>query len=104
MVKPELVRAEERHLVRVAVAVRHPRSRRRFEAKLQDISAGGCQIVSDETFRVGDQILLDVGELQSWPAVVAWLGNGCVGVSFHAALGLLEAEQYAWDFRIGARR
>ena len=104
MAEPKLVRAEERHMVRVAVAVSHPRSGRRFEAQLQDISAGGCQIVSNEPFGIGDQILLDVGKLERWPAVVAWLGQGHVGVSFHEPLGLLEAEQYAWDFRVGAPR
>lgn len=71
---------------------------------MRDLSGGGCQIVSGEPFCIGDQLLVKVGDLESWPAVVAWLGEGCAGVSFHTPLGHFQAQQYAWDFRRGASR
>lgn len=94
-----MVRITERYPVRISVAIRHPRSKRQITAEMLDLSAGGCQIVSTDAFSVGDQILLRVGEIESWPGGVAWLGEGRVGVSFHTPLGHMIAEQYARTFR-----
>ena len=92
MSKPEAVRAAERYPVKVSVEVRHPRAVRRIEAELCDLSTGGCCIVSPEPFAIGDQLLLRIGDLEPWPGAVAWLGEDCAGVSFHAPLDHLVAE------------
>lgn len=86
MEKPAAIRATERYPLNVAVEVAHPRTVRRFEAELRDLSIGGCRLVSEEPFSVGDQLLLSIDGFETWPGVVAWSGVGCVGIAFHISL------------------
>ena len=93
------IRATERYPVQASIEVTHPRSVRRLDAELRDLSNGGCKIVSPERFSLGDQLLLTIEGLEPWPAAVAWTGEGCVGVSFHRPLDQSIAEHYARVFR-----
>jgi hypothetical protein len=93
------IRATERYPVRVSVEVTHPRSARRIEAELRDISTGGCWIITPESLPLGSQILLTIEGLEPWPAAVAWSRDGCIGLAFHAVLDHAIAEHYARLFR-----
>jgi len=95
MAKPGAIRVTERFAVRAVVEVTHPRSVRRIEAVLRDLSTGGCQVGTSAAFSVGDQLLVTIEGLEPWPAAVAWRREGCVGISFHAPLDRSIAEHYA---------
>lgn len=99
MANPGAVRATERYAIRASVEVKHPRSVRRVQAELRDLSAGGCLIVSHEPFAVGDQLLITIQGLEPWPAAVAWTRKGSIGISFHRPLEQSVAEHYARFFR-----
>jgi hypothetical protein len=94
------IRATERFPVRVSIEVMHPRSARRIEAELCDLSTGGCRIVSAGALSIGDQLLLTIEGLDPWPAAVAWAGEGSVGVAFHTPLDHSVAEHYSRIFRL----
>jgi hypothetical protein len=89
------IRTTERFPVRASVEVAHPRSVRRMEAALRDLSTGGCQIATRERLAVGDQVLVRIEGLEPWPAAVAWSREDCFGLSFHAPLDRATAEHYA---------
>lgn len=99
MTKFGAIRATERYPVRVSIEVMHPRSSRRIDAELCDLSKGGCRLASSESFSIGSQLLLTIEGLDPWPAAVAWTGEGFVGVSFHTPLDDSVAEFYARAFR-----
>lgn len=99
MANTAAIRTTERYPVRFLVEVAHPRSVRRIEAELRDLSDGGCRIVSPEAFAVGDQVVLTIDGLEPWPAAVAWRGEGCIGLAFHRTLDHAIAEHYARAFR-----
>ena len=99
MAKPGAIRATERFPVRAIVEITHPRSVRRLDAELRDLSTGGCQILTKAPFSVGDQVLITLEGLEPWPAAVAWCRQGCAGLSFHAPLDHSIAEHYGRVFR-----
>ena len=93
------IRANERFPVRVSIEVTHPRSARRIEAEVCDLSTGGCRIAGPDLLSIGDQLLVTIDGLEPWPAAVAWTGHGCAGVAFHTPLDHSVAEHYSRIFR-----
>jgi hypothetical protein len=92
------LRAAERFRLTVSVVAKHPRSMRRIEAELWDLSIGGCRIVSTELLSVGDQLIVKIEGLENWPAAVVWTGKDSCGVHFHTPLHYAVAEHYARAF------
>lgn len=70
----------------VEVLLDHPRSKRRIDAELHDISPEGCRIVTAEPFAPGAQLVVRIGALEPWPARVVWTRDGFVGAEFHTPL------------------
>jgi hypothetical protein len=93
------IRATERFPVRVSIEVVHPRSARRIEAEVCDLSTGGCRIAGSDLLSIGDQLLVTIDGLEPWPAAVAWTAQGCAGVAFHTPLDHSVAEHYSRIFR-----
>lgn len=92
------VRSTERSRLKASVAVRHPRLKNRFRGELWDLSPAGCRIVTREPVSVGDEILVKIEALESWPATVVWKRGGCCGVRFRAPLHYSVVQYHAQTF------
>jgi hypothetical protein len=90
-----------RYLVEVGVVVKHPRSVRKIQCELSDLSPGGCRLVTNEPFAAGDQLLVKLEGLEFWPGSVSWVGTGFVGLAFHVPLNNFVVEHYARRFPSG---
>jgi len=91
-------RRSERPRVELAAIVGHPRSGRRFEAELSEISCEGCRVLTEESMGLGDQVLVTIEGLERWPARVVWMQGGSVGLEFHEVLSPGIVERYADTF------
>lgn len=91
-------RRSERPRVQLTAIVGHPRSGRRFEAELYEISCEGCRVHTEEAFGLGDQVLVTIEGLERWPARIVWMQGGAVGLEFHEVLSPGIVARYADAF------
>jgi|SRR6185437_13351937 hypothetical protein len=102
MDKPSTIRVHERYRLKVSIVVKHSRSMCRIDAELWDLSIDGCRLISAGPLSTGEQLLIKIKGLETWPATVAWVGVDCYGISFHAPLHYSVAEHYARSFPCGS--
>lgn len=98
MHRPYNARNETRLAIDLWAIVRPRRSFRKLQARLLDLSPGGCRLSPQRALRPGARVLIDLPGLGPWPGQVAWTGAHATGVRFEGPLRPQLVSHYARSF------
>ena len=94
--------AEQRKAERRATGIRsalRPRGMGSIPVQVVDISADGCKLEVRPTPYAGSTVWLKLPGLEPWYAMVAWVGDGCVGLKFSQPLHPAVVERFVTTAR-----
>lgn len=94
----EVPRRDLRLPSQAGVILRRYGSVRHIAAELQDLSENGCRVSTSEPLKPGEQILVRIQGLISFPAVVIWSSQKAAGAEFSEPLHYTVVEHYARVF------